>query len=147
MKPIIPESIPELKFLPIAVIICVVLGLIAAFLNRPKLFLAWAIIVSFLSLLGIYDFYLWEYDYGHTLSPDAPMKFPGASFQPPVIGTKIILNFVAESFPHTSGILAAISIFLAFVAGFLGIKKYPKNEISNSHNNIDANGELVHTDA
>ncbi len=147
MKPIIPESIPELKFLPIAVIVFVILGLIAAFINRPKLFLTWAIIVSFLSLLGIYDFYLWEYDYGHDLSPDAPMKFPGASFQPPVIGTKIILNFVAESFPHTSGIIAGISIFLAYVAWFIGIKKYPKNEIPNSHNNIDADGELVHTDA
>ncbi len=147
MKPIVPESIPELKYLPIIVIIFTVLGLIVAFINRPKLFLAWAILAGLLSLLGIYDFYLWEYDYGHDLSPDAPMKFPGASFQPPVIGTKIILNFVAESFPHTSGFLAGFSILLAFIAGFLGIKKYPKNETSNSNNNVDVSDELVHTKA
>ncbi len=147
MKPIIPEAIPELKFLPIVVITFVVLGLIIAFFNRPKLFLTWAILASVLSLLGIYDFYLWEYDYGHTLSPDAPMKFPGASFQPPLIGTKVILNFVAESFPHTGGILAGISIFLAYVAWFVGIKKYPKNEISNSSDNISAGDKLVHTNS
>ena len=147
MKPIVPESIPELKFLPIAVIIFVVLGLIVAFINRPKLFLTWALLVSFASLLGIYDFYLWEYDYGHDLSSDAPMKFPGASFQPPVIGTKIILNFVAESFPHTAGFLAGISIFLAYVAWFLGIKKYPKNEKHISSDDIGAGDKLVHSNS
>ena len=147
MKPIVPESIPELQFLPIIVIVFVVLGLIIAFLNRPKLFLTWAIAASVLSLLGVYDFYLWEYDYGHDLSPDAPMKFPGASFQPPLIGTKIILNFVAESYPHTAGFLAGISIFLAYVAWFLGIKKYPKNEKSDSTDHASASDQLVHTKA
>ena len=147
MKPIVPESIPELKYLPIVVIVFVVLGLIVAFINRPKLFLTWAIFASVLSLLGVYDFYLWEYDYGHDLSPDAPMKFPGASFQPPLIGTKVILNFVAESFPHTAGILAGVSIFLAYVAWFLGIKKYPKNEKSVSFDHLSTSDELVHTDA
>ena len=147
MKPIVPESIPELKFLPIVVIVFVVLGLIAAFINRPKLFLGWAVLVSIGALLGVYDFYLWEYDYGHSLSPDAPMKFPGASFQPPLIGTKIILNFVAESFPHTAGIIAGFSILLAYIAGYLGIKKYPKNESTNSSDSSSNSGELVHTNA
>ena len=66
--------------------------------------------------LGIYDFYLWEYDYGHDLSPTAPIKVPGAVYQPPVFGTKTILNFVAKSYPSTGGILAGVSIVLAFVA-------------------------------
>ena len=127
MKPIVPESIPELKFLPIVVIIFVVLGLIIAFINRPKLFLTWAILATFLSLLGIYDFYLWEYDYGHSLSPNAPMKFPGASFQPPLFGSKVILNFIAKSFPHTGGYFAGLSALLAVAAWWLK-SKMSKNE-------------------
>lgn len=147
MKPIVPESIPELKYFPYVIIFLTVLGLIVAFTNRPKLYLAWAFLVTFLAILGVYDFYLWEYDYGHDLEPNAPMKFPGASFQPPLLGTKVILNFVAESYPHTAGILAGVAIFLAYLAWFIGIKKYPKNEKSIASNNVGTGTKLLHTDA
>lgn len=148
MKPIIPESIPELKYLPYFVIFLVLTGLIVAFTNWPKLFLGWALMATFLAILGIYDFYLWEYDYGHDLDPNAPMKFPGASFQPPLIGTKVILNFVAVSFPHTSGILAGVSIFFAYLAWFTGVKKkIKKDEKPDAHFNIGVRDQLVHTKA
>ena len=147
MKPIVPESIPELKYFPYIIIFLTVLGVIIAFTDRPKLYLGWALLVSLLAMLGIYDFYLWEYDYGHNLAANAPMKFPGASFQPPLIGTKVILNFVAESFPHTAGILAGVSILLAYLAWFLGIKKYPKNEKSTVYNNLGTDSKLLHTNA
>ncbi len=143
MKYIEPESIPELKYFPYIIVALTVLGLVAAFSNRPKFWLYWALLVSGLALLGIYDFYLWEYEYGHNLSPDAPMKFPGASFQPPLIGTKVILNFVAESFPHTGGIGAMISILLAYLAWFLNLKNTRKNETVLSSGNVaTASGSL-----
>ena len=119
MKYIEPDSIPELKYFPYIVYAMVALGLLAAVLNKRKLFLAWAILMVLLAVAGIYDFYLWEYDYGHNLSNKAPIKIPGASFQPPLIGTKLILNFIAQSFPHTSGYLAGLSIVLAFTAWWL----------------------------
>lgn len=135
MKYIEPESIPELKILPIAIITFVVLGLVSAFSNRPKLWLTWAILITIASIIGIYDFYLWEYDYGHNLSADAPIKVPGASFQPPVIGSKMILNFVAESYPYIGGIGAGISIALAYIAWFLNFINKRKNEKILTNNN------------
>ncbi len=119
MKFIEPDSIPELKYFQYVIIAMVVLGVIVALINKGSLFLGWAILMSLLAIAGIYDFYLWEYDYGHNLSPEAPIKIPGASFQPPLIGYKEILNFTAVSLPHIAGYFAGAGILLAFVAWWL----------------------------
>ena len=122
MKYIEPDSIPELTYFPYIIYVMIALGLLAAVLDRKYIYLGWGIIFVVLACLGIYDFYLWEYDYGHNLSDTAPIKIPGASFQPPLFGTKLILNFTAKSYPHTSGIIAAISILLSFGAWWLRSK-------------------------
>ncbi len=128
MKYIDQESIPELKYFPYIVIGMVVFGLIAAATNKKGLFLIWGIVMVLLAIAGIYDFYLWEYDYGHNLSDTAPIKVPGASFQPPLIGSKLILNFTAKSYPHISGYIAGLSILLAFSAWWLKSKFNKKHE-------------------
>ena len=116
MKYIEPESIPELKYFQYIVLAMAALGLVVAFFNRARMYLGWAVLMVIISALGIYDFYLWEYDYGHSLSDKAPIKIPGASFQPPLIGRKEIINFTAISMPALGGILAGISILLSIVA-------------------------------
>ena len=116
MKKIEPESIPELRYLKYIVAALATSGVIIGFLQKKKLYLAWVILFVLLAALGIYDFYLWEYDYGHNLDPTAPIKIPGASFQPPLFGTKHIINFVATSLPATGGWLAVISLVLTTVA-------------------------------
>jgi len=73
--------------------------------------------------LALYDFYLWEYDYEHDLSPNAPMKFEGESFQPPLIGSKDVINFVAKSFPHIGGYLLFGSVLLGSFATYLKFNK------------------------
>ena len=123
MQYIEPDSIPELTYFPYIVVGLVILGLMSAIINRKGLFLGWAILLVVLAGIGIYDFYLWEYDYGHNLSPDAPIKVPGAVYQPPVIGSKTILNFIAQSYPHTGGLVAGLSILLAFAAWFFKRKQ------------------------
>nr|AWJ66136.1 nitrous-oxide reductase accessory protein [uncultured bacterium] len=128
MKKIEPDAIPELKIFPYVIIGMIALGLLAALMNKRSLFLAWAIIFIVLAIVGLYDFYLWEYDYGHTLDPKAPMKFPGASFTPPLIGSKDIINFTAKSFPHISGYLAGASVLISLVAWWLKLKLDTKNE-------------------
>lgn len=116
MKYIEPDAIPELKYFPIVVIGLAALGLMAAVINKPWGYLGWAVLMIVLSILAFYDFYLWEYDYGHNLSPTAPIKIPGASFQPPLFGTKQIINFTAKSFPHIGGYFAGASIVLGLAA-------------------------------
>jgi copper chaperone NosL len=47
------------------------------------------------------DMYKWGYEYGHTLDPKAAIKVEGMSYQPPLIGYKELLNFIAYSGPDT----------------------------------------------
>ena len=83
MKYIEPDTFPELKYFPIVVGIMAFLGLLAAW-APPKVRLGWVVLMLVLGALGVYDFYLWEYDYGHNLSPTAPIKVPGMAYQPPI---------------------------------------------------------------
>ena len=119
MKYIEPDSIPELKYFPKIIIAMIALAIGAAIVNKRWAYLAWAILFVVLAAAGVYDFYLWEYDYGHNLSDNAPIKIPGASFQPPLLGTKMILNFIAKSYPHTGGYFAGAAGVLAFIAWWL----------------------------
>lgn len=119
MKKIEPDSIPELHYFPYIILGLALLGLVALILNKPWAYLSWTLLVIVLAAVGIYDFYLWEYDYGHNLSTTAPIKVPGATYQPPLFGKKTILNFTAYSFPHSGGILAGFSILFAFLAFWL----------------------------
>lgn len=87
--------------------------------------------MSLLGIAGMYDFYLWEYDYGHNLDPKAIMNFknPDGSvmgFQPPLFGTKDILNFRAHSYPRTGAYFMFVGMLLTFVAFFVGKKEASK---------------------
>ncbi len=123
MKPIEPDSIPELQYMQYIVIVLSGLGLIAAFINRWQLNLTWTILLVGAGVLAIFDFYLWEYDYGHNLNPDAAIKIDGMAYQPPLVGKKLILNFTAVSFPRLGTICMAFSMLLGGVAVYIGIKQ------------------------
>jgi len=127
----IPETIPEFTIFPIVIGIMVVLGVLIGIFGNYKWFLAWFVVMSILGIAGMYDFYLWEYDYGHNLDPKAIMNFknPDGSpmgFQPPLLGTKHILNFVAHSYPRLGAYLMFIGMSLTLVAFFLGKKEARK---------------------
>ena len=130
----IPEAIPEFKIFPAGILITTLLGLFIAFKGNYKWFLFWFILMIVLSSAGLYDFYLWEHDYGHDLDPKAIMKFtnPDGSvmgFQPPLFGTKHILNFTAHSFPRLGAYFLAVGIGLSFIS-YLAGKKEAKKKIS-----------------
>jgi hypothetical protein len=76
----------------------------------------------------MYDFYLWEYDYGHNLDPKAIMNFknPDGSvmgFQPPLFGTKLILNFTAHSYPRIGAYFMFTGMLFTFISYFIGRKE------------------------
>jgi copper chaperone NosL len=68
-----------------------------------------------MGIVGLYDFYLWEYDYGHNLDPRAIIKIEGMSYQPPLIGSEKLLNFTATSLPSWGMLIIATSIILMAV--------------------------------
>jgi len=124
----IPETIPEFKIFPLAIGIMVLLGVVIGIFGNYKLFLGWLVLMSLLGVAGMYDFYLWEYDYGHNLDPKAIMNFknPDGSvmgFQPPLFGTKLILNFKAHSYPRLGAYLMFFGMFLTFLAYLTGKKE------------------------
>lgn len=116
MKKIEPDSIPELTYFPYIVLGMSALGVLFAGINKRGLFLFWLGLLLVLSILGIYDFYLWEYDYGHNLDPTAPIKIPGMVYQPPLFGRKDLLNFIAYSYPATGGYCMGLSMVFSFLA-------------------------------
>ena len=120
MKRIVPETIPELHYMPYIVGAVIVLGLAAALSGRKAV--AWTFLAVFvlLAVAGLVDFWRWEYDYGHNLDMEnAIIKVPGMSYQPPLIGSRQLLNFTATSLPALGGILAFVSMGLSVVAMFL----------------------------
>ena len=124
----IPEAIPEFKIFPIGIITTTVIGLLIAFKANYKWYLYWFILMVLLSAAGLYDFYLWEHDYGHNLDPKAIMKFTNPDgtqmgFQPPLFGTKNILNFTAHSYPRLGAYFLALGIATALIAYILGRKR------------------------
>lgn len=113
MKKIVPEAIPELRFMPIALGALIGLGVVAALSGKRPLLYLW--VGTFLAgaLAGLADFYRWGYDYGHDLDPEAIIKIPGMSYQPPLIGGKQLLNFHADSWPASGGFI----LIAALMAG------------------------------
>jgi len=127
----IPEAIPEFKIFPLGIIITTIIGLIIAFKFNYKWFLGWFILMIVLSAAGLYDFYLWEHDYGYDLNPRAIMKFtnPDGSimgFQPPLFGTKHILNFTAHSYPRLGAYFLGLGIATSLLAFLIGKKNHKK---------------------
>lgn len=110
MKAIVPESIPELRFMPAILAALAGVGLLAALAGRRPLLLAWTGLFALVALAGLADFWRWGYDYGHDLDPTAAIKVPGMSYQPPLIGTKQLLNFQATSWPALGGWALILSL-------------------------------------
>lgn len=106
---------PEFSYLPYAVAVYILLALFVAFNGSRKSLYSYFCLSILLGLLVLYDFYTWGYHYGHDLNHDAPIKVPGMSYQPPVIGHKKLLNFDAYSMPDIGGWV--FTGFVAIVAG------------------------------
>jgi len=66
---------------------------------------------------------MWEYDYGHDLDKHAPIKVPGMVYQPPLIGTKQLLNMETTSSPAAGSYLIGLSMLLAVTSYYISGKE------------------------
>lgn len=119
MKTIHPEAIPELRLMPGVVIGLAALGVLAAVWGRRIGLYLWVALFAVGSLVGLVDFWRWGYDYGHNLDPEAAIKIPGMSYQPPLIGPKQLLNFQATSWPALAGWVAIAALTAGFGLGWI----------------------------
>lgn len=137
MQAIEPDSIPELKIMPPLFIFLIISGLFIAQWGNRNWLLAWLISFVALAVVGLVDFYLWEYDYGHNLSLDAPIKVPGMSYQPPLIGTKQLLNMRTTSMPSWGFLFAVLSMAVAAWAWFRDFQSGRKNALQKSASEVN----------
>ena len=126
MKTIHQEDFWEFKILPYALGFFAALAFLTVFLNNKKWLYFFAALFLIFGVAFMVDFYLWEYDYGHNLDPNAAIVVPGMSYQPPLIGFKQLLNFGAYSYPDIGGwIMFGVGIILV-VLSYLEIKSSKK---------------------
>ena len=126
MKAIDPEAIPVLDAMPVVLGALVVTGVLAAAFGRRWAGWAWLGLVATAGALGLFEFWSWSYDYGHNLDPNAIITIPGMSYQPPLLGSKQLLNFTATSWPAAGGILAGVAFVITLAALLYSAKKRPK---------------------
>lgn len=126
MQTLHAENFMEFTVLPYIIAFFALLSLIVAWVGRRKLlYLAFGLFVAF-GILAMYDFWKWEYNYGHNLNPNAAIIVPGMAYQPPLIGYKQLLNFAAYSFPDIGGWLfigAGVLMLLALILEWTKSKK------------------------
>ena len=109
MKHIEVSMFPEFKYMIYIVAFIIGIGLLTALSNRRLMLWVYSILILGAGIGALVDFYLWGYDYGHNLNPTAPIVVPGMSYQPPLIGTKQLLNFTAFSGPDIGGWIFIVS--------------------------------------
>lgn len=120
MQRIEADTIAELGVMPWIVGALIVSGLAVAVLGRARVLYGWCAAFVLLGVVGLGDFWRWEYNYGHHLDMEtAIIKIPGMSYQPPIIGSKQLLNFTATSWPASGGFIAGAAFALALVATIL----------------------------
>jgi copper chaperone NosL len=117
MKTLHTADFIEFTILPYIIGFFALLFMLTAVIAKRKwLYVLLLLFVSF-GLLAMYDFWRWEYNYGHNLNPDAAIIVPGMAYQPPLIGFKQLLNFGAYSIPDMGGwIFVSVGALLLFIA-------------------------------
>ena len=123
MKAIDPEAIPVLHVMPWVLGALIAGGLLVALVGRRKLLVAWLGAYATAALLGLFEFWKWERDYGRNLDfENAIIKVPGMTYEPPIIGAKQLLNFTAISLPAAGAILLGVAFLLAAYSLFVSVR-------------------------
>ena len=122
MKHIEVAMFPEFQYMGYIVGSLIGFGLLTALINKRIMLWSYVVLLVATGVAALVDFYLWGYDYGHNLDPTAPIVVPGMSYQPPLIGTKQLLNFTAFSGPDIGGWIFVVSALL--VMGALVFEMY-----------------------
>lgn len=118
MRTIEVNMFPEFGYMIYIVAILIVIGLATSVIGKRSMLAVFLGLLVAAGIGALIDFYKWGYDYGHNLNPDAPIKIEGMSYQPPLIGTKVLLNFTAFSGPDIGGWIflgAGILLFLILI--------------------------------
>jgi len=126
MKTLHANNFMEFTILPYIIGFFAAFCFLVAIINKRKWLLGLLVSFFLFGVISMFDFYRWNYNYGHDLDPNAAIQVPGMSYQPPLIGYKQLLNFGAYSIPDTGGwIFIGVGLFL-LIAFIIQCKKKEK---------------------
>jgi len=126
MKHIEESMFPEFGYMIYILGGIIGFGLLTSLVNRRFMLVSFAGLLIAAGAAALVDFYLWGYDYGHNLDPTAAIIIPGMSYQPPLIGTKVLLNFTAFSGPDIGAWIFLLVGLATITLSVLEIFKYGK---------------------
>jgi copper chaperone NosL len=125
MKPIDPATVEVLTIMPWILGFLAAAAVAVALVGRRWAVWTWLGSFAVLGTAGLVEFYRWMYDYGHNLDPMAPIKIPGMTYQPPLIGREQLLNMTATSWPAWGTLIIAISFTLGLAALWVDRRSRP----------------------
>lgn len=105
MREIEVETFPEFKLMKGLLIALIAIGALPVLTGRRPFLWGFVIVLFLAAFAGLADFWYWSREFGNNLDPKAAISIPGMSYDPPLIGYKVILNFVAYSAPDKGGFL------------------------------------------
>lgn len=123
MRHIEVSMFPEFQYMIYIVGFIIGMGVLTSLINRRFMLYIYVTLILAGGIAALVDFYLWGYDYGHNLDPNAAIVVPGMVYQPPLIGTKQLLNFTAFSGPDIGGWIFMAAGILAIAALIFDIYK------------------------
>lgn len=129
MKHISVDMFPEFKFLGLLIGFLILVGVAAAVLGNARILFFFTLLSYAYGVAAMWDFWSWGYDYGHNLDPNAAIKVPDMSYQPPLIGYKNLLNFTSYSGPDIG---AWVIIGVCLLATILWWWEFFKNKKRNA---------------
>ena len=107
-------ELSDLDWIPFALGGIALLALRCAALGKVRDLVDVVVVIGYVTLFAFGRFAYKMYVYGHSLSPDAPVKVP--PFTPPLLGSKQIANFTSTSLPQLGTLYVGI-----FATGALAI--------------------------
>lgn len=116
MKKIDRAELSELDWLPFGFGFLGVLLLRLAVVGNVRSLLDFAVMVGYFTAFSIGRFAYKMYNFGHQLSPDAPVKIE--PFMPVLLGTKQVGNFTTHAGPRSGTYLIGAFAVCVFVVAF-----------------------------
>jgi copper chaperone NosL len=129
MRELHADDFKEFTVLPYILGGFALFGFITFFVNKRSLLYAFSSLFILFCMVAMVDFYLWEYDYGHNLNPEAAIIVPGMAYQPPLIGYKQLLNFSVWSWPDSGGYLLTGAALLLLTGAWMEYRKSKKASV------------------
>ncbi len=123
MKTLSQADFAEMKWMPFALGVFVVLSLRAAVIGRMASIVDLGVMFLYFTLFSLGNFYFRLHTYGHSLDPKAPMTIE--PFTPIMLGSQKIANFVQTSLPQSGGILLGVFLLLVVLSGWISRKEMP----------------------